>query len=135
MSKNTHISSNPFGGDRFTTTHWSVELAAGRSSSAKHDLALSTLCKTYWFALYDYLSQHVYDAHQTADYTQVFFGQILEKHYLRKVGLKSGKFRSFLLAALRDFVADEHDTRQRRSRSTFCLVNREAHRKCTDHTN
>jgi RNA polymerase sigma-70 factor (ECF subfamily) len=135
MSNNTHISSTPFGGGRFATTHWSVVLAAGRSSLPQYDLALSTSCQRYWFSLYAYLSQHVYDAHQTADYTQIFFAQMLEKHYLHKVESKSGKFRSFLLAALRNFVADEYDTRQRRSRSTLCLVNREANRKSIVNTN
>lgn len=135
MSNNTQISSTPFGGGRFSTTHWSVVLAAGRSSLPQYDLALSTSCQRYWFSLYAYLSQHVYDAHQTADYTQVFFAQMLEKQYLRKVEPKSGKFRSFLSAALRDFLTDEHETRQRRSRSTPCLFNGEANRKSIDNTN
>lgn len=92
---------------RFATTHWSVVLAAGKSSSAHHKQALSTLCQTYWFPLYAYLRRGGYNAHESADYTQGFFAQMLEKHYLRQVKPRPGKFRSFLLASLKHFVANE----------------------------
>jgi len=95
------------GKDQFATTHWSVVLAAGRSSSPNHEPALSTLCQTYWFPLYAYLRRHGYDAHKAADYTQAFFTQMLDKEYLKKVKPKPGKFRSFLLTALKHFVANE----------------------------
>ena len=107
MSDNTHINSTPFRGGRFATTHWSIVLAAGRSSSPKHESALSTLCQTYWFPLYAYLRRHGYDAHQAADYTQAFFARMLEKDYLKKVKPKPGKFRSFLLKALKHFISNE----------------------------
>lgn len=99
--------STPPGAGRFATTHWSVVLAAGHSSSPHHEPALSTLCQTYWFPLYAYLRRHGYDAHQAADYTQAFFTQMLDKDYLKKVKPKPGKFRSFLLTALKHFVANE----------------------------
>jgi RNA polymerase sigma-70 factor (ECF subfamily) len=62
---------------RFTTTHWSVVLAAGDSGSPQHELALSTLCQTYWFPLYAYLRRRGYDTHQAQDYTQEFFAGLL----------------------------------------------------------
>ncbi len=95
------------GTGRFATTHWSVVLAAGKSSSAQHKQALSTLCQTYWFPLYAYLRRVGYNAHESADYTQGFFAKMLEKHYLRQVKPRPGKFRSFLLASLKHFVANE----------------------------
>jgi len=94
---------------RFTTTHWSVILAAGDSSSPQHELALSTLCQTYWFPLYAYLRRRGYDTHQAEDYTQGFFAGLLERRGLCRADPKCGKFRSFLLASLKNFLADERD--------------------------
>jgi len=107
MARNKPTNSSPGGQERFATTHWSVVLAAGRSSSPRHEPALSTLCQTYWFPLYAYLRRHGHDAHEAADYTQAFFAQMLDKDYLKKVKPKGGKFRSFLLTALKHFVANE----------------------------
>jgi len=115
MSDNTHMSSTPPGIGRCAATHWSVVLAAGRNSSVRHELALSTLCQRYRFPLVVYLKRHGHIARQAADYSQAFFAQMLEKYCLGKVEPKSGKSRSFLLAVIRHFVADEYDPRQRRS--------------------
>ena len=84
-------------------------MAAGRSSSPERQQALSTLCQTYWFPLYAYLRRQGYDTHQAEDYTQAFFAYLLEKQGLRLADPKRGKFRSFLLAALKHFVANELD--------------------------
>jgi RNA polymerase sigma-70 factor (ECF subfamily) len=74
------------------------------------------LCETYWYPLYAYLRRNGYDAHQAADYTQAFFARMLEKDYLKKVKPKPGKFRSFLLKALKHFIANERarDAAQKR---------------------
>ena len=109
MSKTNDISLTPIGTSRFTTTHWSMVLAAGDSSSPKHREALSTLCQQYWFPLYAYLRRRGNDRHQAEDLTQAFFVQMLDKHRLRGIRTKSGKFRSFLLASLKNFVANEID--------------------------
>jgi RNA polymerase sigma factor (sigma-70 family) len=109
MSDIDNISPVRSGADKFVTTHWSMVLAAGDTSASQHEQALSELCDTYWFPLYMYLRRRGYNAHQAEDYTQGFFTKMLDKHYLRKVGPKPGKFRSFLLAALKHYVADEHD--------------------------
>lgn len=106
----------PAGESRFATTRWSVVLAAGKSSSLQHKQALSTLCQTYWFPLYAYLRRHGYEAHEAADYTQAFFAQMLEKHYLKQVKPKPGKFRSFLLASLKHFVANERNRARAKKR-------------------
>jgi RNA polymerase sigma-70 factor (ECF subfamily) len=66
------------------------------------------LCRTYWFPLYAYLRRHGYDTHQAEDHTQAFLAGLLEKHGLRLAEPKRGRFRSFLLAALKHFLANEH---------------------------
>ncbi len=83
-------------------------LAAGDSSAPKHEQALGVLCQTYWFPLYAFLRHQGHDANEAADHTQAFFAQLLEKKYLRQVQPKPGKFRSFLLAALKHFVANQY---------------------------
>ena len=93
----------------FATTHWSVVQAAGQPESPRYQQALETLCGTYWFPLYAYMRRHGYDRHQAEDYTQAFFARLLEKKGLRLADPKQGKFRSFLLAALKHFLANEAD--------------------------
>jgi RNA polymerase sigma-70 factor (ECF subfamily) len=109
MSDKNPKFSTPSGAGQFATTRWSVILAAGDSAAALHEPALSTLCQTYWFPLYAYLRRRGYDSHQAEDYTQGFFAGILERKGLRKADPKYGKFRSFLLACLKNFLADEWD--------------------------
>jgi len=107
MSDNTHMSSTPSGTSRFATTHWSVVLAAGTPDSSHYREALETLCRTYWFPLYAYLRRCGHDTHKAEDYTQAFFAQMLEKNYLCDIKPKPAKFRSFLLVALKRFIADQ----------------------------
>jgi RNA polymerase sigma factor (sigma-70 family) len=102
-------SSTPPGAGRFATTHWSVVQAAGRPSSPRYKEALGTLCQTYWFPLYAYLRRQGHNSNQAEEHTQAFFTQLLEKRGLRLADSKRGKFRSFLLAALKNFLADERD--------------------------
>lgn len=109
MSDKTSKYSTPSDAGRFATTHWSIILAASDSASAQHEPALSTLCQTYWFPLYAYLRRHGYDSHQAEDYTQGFFARLLERKGLRLADPKYGKFRSFLLVSLKNFLADEWD--------------------------
>jgi len=109
MSDFTPTSSDLHSTGRFATTHWSVVLAAGQPTSARYQEALQTLCRTYWFPLYAYLRRQGHDTHQAQDYTQAFFARLLEKDGLRLADPKRGKFRSFLLAALKHFLANESD--------------------------
>jgi RNA polymerase sigma factor (sigma-70 family) len=109
MSNEIPKHSTPSGAGRFATTQWSIILAASDSASTQHEPALSTLCQTYWFPLYVYLRRRGCDSHQAEDYTQGFFAGILERKGLRKADPKYGKFRSFLLASLKNFLADEWD--------------------------
>jgi len=95
------------GAGRFATTHWSVVLAAGRPESTDYRTALETLCQTYWFPLYVYLRRQGSNVHQAEDHTQAFLAFLLEKRALSKADPKRGRFRSFLLASLKNFLANE----------------------------
>ena len=93
----------------FTTTHWSVVLAAGKSDPPAAQQALERLCRTYWYPLYVYVRRQGEDEEAAKDLTQGFFARFLEKNYLGQVQREKGKFRSFLLASLKHFLADEWD--------------------------
>ena len=92
---------------QFTTTHWSVVLAAGERGTAQSAQALEALCRTYWFPLYAFVRRRGYDEHEAQDLTQECFARLLEKDFLRAVDRGKGKFRSFLLAAMKHFLAKE----------------------------
>jgi RNA polymerase sigma-70 factor (ECF subfamily) len=95
---------------RFATTRWSVVLAAGADgSSPAVRRALATLCESYWYPLYAFLRSRGYSAEDAQDLTQAFFTRLLEKHALRHADRSRGRFRSFLLASLKNFAANEHD--------------------------
>lgn len=93
----------------FVTTHWSVVLAAGRSDSTRARDALAELCRSYWYPLYAYTRRRGCSPHDAQDLTQEFFARLLERRDLGKVRADRGKFRSFLLASLNHFLANEWD--------------------------
>jgi RNA polymerase sigma factor (sigma-70 family) len=93
----------------FTTTHWSLILNAQDTSSTLAATALEKLCRTYWYPLYAYIRRQGEDEESAKDLTQGFFARLLEKQYLAQVQREKGKFRSFLLASLKHFLADEWD--------------------------
>jgi len=109
MSKHTPTSPRDKADSRFSTTHWSVVLAAGASASAGSREALERLCKTYWYPLYTYLRRRGCDMHQAEDCTQGFFAALLQRHALERASPEQGKFRSFLLSSLNHFLADQGD--------------------------
>ena len=94
---------------QFATTRWSLVLAAGTEGSSGAHEALTTLCETYWFPLYAFLRSRGYDAENAQDLTQAFFARLLEKHSISQADPARGRFRSFLLASLKHFAANEHD--------------------------
>ncbi len=100
---------------RFATTHWSIVLAAGRTSSPDSRRALTTLCETYWYPAYAYVRRRGHSREEAQDLTQEFFLRLLEKELLLTVDPRRGKFRSFLLASLKNFLANERrDARARK---------------------
>jgi RNA polymerase sigma-70 factor (ECF subfamily) len=103
-------------GGIFATTHWTVVLAAGRTNSPQADVALEQLCRTYWYPLYAYVRRHGHSREDAEDLTQGFFARLLEKNYLEGITSDGGKFRSFLLVALKRFLANEWDRANRQKR-------------------
>jgi len=104
------------GGGIFATTHWTVVLAAGRTGSRQAEVALEELCRTYWYPLYAYARRHGHAREDAEDLTQGFFARLLEKNYLEGVTSEKGKFRAFLLVALKRFMANEWDRANRQKR-------------------
>ena len=82
-------------------------LAAGRERSAQSDAALAELCRTYWYPLYVYVRRHCSTKEDAEDLTQGFFARLLEKNYFSDLAPDRGKFRAFLLAALKHFLSHE----------------------------
>jgi RNA polymerase sigma-70 factor (ECF subfamily) len=93
----------------FETTHWSTVLAAGSESTVRSREALAALCETYWYPLYAYLRRRGHSADDAEDLTQGFFARVIEKGVLQVADPERGRFRSFLLASLKNYVAGERD--------------------------
>ena len=98
-------------GDSFASTHWSVIVAAGRSESDPETAhaALTQLCQTYWTPLYSFVRSRGYSAHDAQDLTQSFFAFLIDRKIYTRVDRQKGKFRSFLLASLKNFLANAYD--------------------------
>jgi RNA polymerase sigma-70 factor (ECF subfamily) len=93
----------------FHTTHWTVVLAARDEAGPAGRDALSKLCSTYWYPLYAFIRRQGLTPHEAEDLTQQFFYQFLERQALETVKPAAGKFRSFLLACLKNFLANERE--------------------------
>ena len=103
-------------GDIFATTHWTVVLAAGKRHTPQSDGALEELCRTYWFPLYAYVRRRGHTKEDAEDFVQEFFARFLEKNYLAGLSAERGRFRAFLLAALKHLLANEWDKSQAQKR-------------------
>src|SRR5467141_2801219 len=90
----------------FVTTHWSVVLTA-QGSSPEADAALERLCRTYWRPIYSFVRRQGIRPEEAEDLTQGFFVQLLERRKFSAVRKEKGRLRSFLLGALKYFLADE----------------------------
>jgi RNA polymerase sigma factor (sigma-70 family) len=101
---------------QFTTTHWSAVLEAGKGDSPVAAAALDQLCRAYWYPLYAYVRRRGHSPEEAEDLIQDFVARLLEKDYLRLADPARGKFRSFLLSALKNFLTNEwlKSTRQKR---------------------
>ena len=91
----------------FSTTHWSLVLAAGQSSTPQSSAALEKLCGTYWHPLYVYVRRRGYNHEAAQDLTQEFFEQFLKKQAFERADSARGHFRTFLLTSLQNFMSDE----------------------------
>ncbi|WP_220498335.1 RNA polymerase sigma factor [Rhodopirellula sp. JC639] len=95
----------------FETTHWSVVLLAAGRKSTEGEQALAALCQAYWMPLYAYARCRIGDSHRAQDLTQTFFAKLLEKDYLLAADPAKGRFRAFLLTAMKRLMANEWDKR------------------------
>lgn len=91
----------------FATTQWSIVLAAGRVNDRDAHAALSQLCESYWYPLYAYVRRRVENVDDAQDLTQSFFAHLLEKGAVAQADRSRGKFRTFLLSAANNFLANE----------------------------
>ena len=101
---------------RFVTTCWTEVLLASDQETPGAREALEHLCRLYWYPIYAHVRQTVRDPHDAEDLTQEFFRLLIEKNYLGVADRQRGKFRSFLLVAVKRFLinAHKHATRQKR---------------------
>jgi RNA polymerase sigma factor (sigma-70 family) len=111
VNLNTRAGNGQDRSDVFPSTHWSVVLAAGRSQAEPQtaEAALAELCQVYWAPLYGFVRSRGHTVHDAQDLTQSFFAYVLEHKVYARADRQKGRFRSFLLASLKNFLADAAD--------------------------
>ena len=97
------------GRGKFATTHWSLVLAAARDEDQDGRLAMESLCERYWYPLYVFVRRRGYPPEDAQDLTQAFFARLLEKGDVARASPARGRFRSFLLASLQNFLINEFE--------------------------
>ena len=105
----------------FATTHWSVVLTARQGDGSEAADALEKLCRTYWPPLYAYIRRTGCDQTEAQDLTQEFFARLLARDYLRQLRHREGKFRSFLLAYLKNFLSEQRRRAGAQKRGGDCV--------------
>ncbi len=106
----------PQGDARFVTTHWSVVLAAGQSDTTRARDALARLCQTYWYPLYAHARRRGHSPHDAQDLTQEFMAHVLECGAFASADSSRGRFRSFILKSMDNFLAHEWQKARARKR-------------------
>ncbi len=106
----------------FTTTHWSAVLALNQPDSTQARDALARLCQTYWYPLYAFVRRRGYSAPDAQDLTQAFFAQLLERRSLASASPERGRFRCFILTAMKHFLASEWKQGMAQKRGGRCQV-------------
>ncbi len=91
----------------FATTHWSVVLTAASNDTTRSQMAMARLCQTYWYPLYAYVRRRGHSAQDAQDLTQSFFLYLLEQRWVGRADPERGRFRSFILATINHFLANE----------------------------
>jgi RNA polymerase sigma-70 factor (ECF subfamily) len=104
------------GGREFCTTHWSVVADAADSRAAGADMALAELCRSYWSPLYVFVRGLGANPDEARDLTQGFFAHFLENRLYAGADRSRGRFRTFLIAAMRNYCTNQwrHANRQKR---------------------
>jgi len=111
VNLNTRPANGQDRSDVFPSTHWSMVFAAGRSEAEPQtaEAALAELCRVYWAPLYGFVRSRGHTVHDAQDLTQSFFAYLLEHKVYARANRQKGRFRSFLLASLKNFLADAAD--------------------------
>jgi RNA polymerase sigma factor (sigma-70 family) len=99
----------PDSSQHFATTRWSIVFAAGQEGSRESRGALEALCQSYWFPVYTYVRRHATAAQDAQDLTQSFFAHLLDSEAIGKADPERGRFRAFLLTAVKNFLANERE--------------------------
>lgn len=101
---------------RFPTTSWSMVIAARGHPAAEGREALTSLCQAYWYPIYEYIRHRGYPAQDAQDLTQEFFARLIAKNFAGQADRARGRFRSFLLGAVKHFLATQsrHGRAQKR---------------------
>ncbi|MCI0537585.1 MAG: sigma-70 family RNA polymerase sigma factor [Verrucomicrobiales bacterium] len=110
------MESSATAGRWFATTHWSVVAHAAASDLPGSRDALETLCRIYWSPLFLYAMRSGHSREDARDLTQGFFERLIAKSFLSTADPERGKFRSFLLASFKHFLAHERDKAQTQKR-------------------
>ena len=92
---------------RFATTRWTLLAQANSDNEPAARAALERLCQLYWSPLYTFLRRYGKNEHDARDSLQSFFAVLLERKDLQSVDAAKGKFRNYLLASLKNFLANE----------------------------
>lgn len=100
----------------FPETHWTLVLAAGQTMESEGQRALESLCQAYWYPVYGYIRNSGYSADDAQDLTQEFFLELLDGVFLQQVDRGRGRFRTFLLGAVKFFLSDQHRRRNAQKR-------------------
>jgi RNA polymerase sigma-70 factor (ECF subfamily) len=93
--------------DPFGSTRWSMVLAAGGEGPSAR-AALENLCQTYWSPVRGYIARRVMNSEDANDLTQAFFTELLDRKTLASANPLRGRFRAYLLTALKNFLANQH---------------------------
>jgi RNA polymerase sigma-70 factor (ECF subfamily) len=120
MDDSTNPTAGTSIGGAFASTHWSVVLLAGQRDDTEVRAALEQLCRTYWPPLYTFVRRRGHSREDAQDLTQEFFARLLGMNYLQSVDRERGRFRSFLLASLKHFLANEWDRVRAQKRGGKC---------------
>ena len=94
---------------RFRTTRWTMVLLSGKSQAPGFRAALGELCRIYWYPLYAYIRRRGHNPEEAQDLTQGFFLHLFERNTLARADPLKGKFRSFLLGSLQNYLSTEAD--------------------------
>ena len=100
------------GGASFASTHWSIVAQSAQTDVPEAANALAQLCETYWPPIYSFIRRRGYAPSDAEDLTQSFFAYFLRTKAYSRTDRLHGKFRSFLLASVKNFLADNWDREQ-----------------------